>query len=589
MNRILQNLSTTILLFLIFVSVFSDSYSTSKIRSTDKISKNLLSLQSSSNPDRTVKAWIFFNEDTKSNRVTGNKGMISKRAVRRLRIRTSLPDLQHNLKTVPENYIEILKPHIAKVRFRSKYFQAVSVEVSLDKLQAISNYHFVRSIELVASFNREDEFGSKDHSKLSGGDLFYASDPLFGKYGASLGQLDMIEAAQLLELGFNGSGKEMGNLPVLICLLDSGFNLSHEAFSGIEIIAERDFIQNDSNTANEPGDTVVQDRHGTMVLGVLAGYHEGDLIGPAWGAEYLLAKTENLKFEKQIEEDTWIKGLEWADSAGADIVSSSLGYSDWYTKEEFDGETALCTRAADSAASRGIVVVNAIGNNGSMGDTTLIAPADADSIIAVGSVDRYRTIAWSSSRGPTADGRIKPEVVAQGDGVHTVDPEENNKYAQFSGTSFAAPLVAGLCAQLLDLNPAFSPMELRNVLISTATKSNSPDNSYGYGIAQGLKASGIQNPVYLESVTVLTFGPNPFSSEIDFEIFFPYWVDVSVSVFDCKGALVRLLADETILKLSWKIVWDGRDDDGRRVSAGIYFISIRYGDLRETRKIVFIP
>ncbi len=589
MNRIFRNLSTVILLFLIFVSFFSDSYSTSKISCSDKISKNLLSLRSNSTPDSTVKAWIFFNKDKKTIRDTDNKALISKRAARRLRIRTSLPELQYNLKTVPENFIEILKPHIGKVRFRSKYFNAVSVEVRIDQLQVISNYHFVRSIELVNSFNREDGFRSKGHLKLNGGGLSYLSDPLFGKYGASLGQLDMIEAAQLLELGFNGSGKKMGHLPVLICLLDSGFNLSHEAFSEIKIVAERDFIQNDSNTANEPGDTVVQDRHGTMVLGVLAGYHEGDLIGPAWGAEYILAKTENLKFEKQIEEDTWIKGLEWADSVGADIVSSSLGYTDWYAKEDFDGETALCTRAADSAASRGIIIINAMGNNGSMGDTTLIAPADADSIIAVGSVDRYRTIAWSSSRGPTADGRIKPEVVAQGEGVHTVDPEENGKYAQFSGTSFAAPLIAGLCAQLLDLNPAFSAMELRNALISTATKSNSPDNSYGYGIAQGLKASGLQSPEYFESVTVLDFGPNPFSSEIYLEIFFPYWMDVSVSVFDCKGALVRLLADETILKLSWKIVWDGRDNDGRKVSAGIYFISIRYGDLRETRKVVFIP
>ncbi|MCD6378822.1 S8 family serine peptidase [bacterium] len=591
MGRIFQNLSAVISFSMILV-IAGDFYSSllaSEDDSISKISRSLLYSQSYAKRDAIVKAWIFFNEISESIRSAKNETSISMRAVRRIQTRTSLQEALYSFKEVPDNYIEILKPLVVKIRFESRYFDAISVEAHFDKLLVISNYHFVRSIEPVISFKRGGEFATKDNPGLFSGVSTHSGNPLFGKYGASLGQLDMIEAAQLLECGYNGSGVKRGHAPVLVCLLDSGFDLSHEAFKEINIIAERDFIQNDSITANEPGDTIVQDEHGTIVLGTLAGYHEGDLIGPAWGADFILAKTENLKFEKQIEEDTWIKGLEWADSAGADIVSSSLGYSDWYIKEDFDGETALCTRAADLAASRGIVIVNAMGNNGWMGATTLIAPADADSIIAVGSVDKYQMIAWSSSHGPTADGRIKPEVVAQGVGVHTVDPGTSDGYAQFSGTSLATPLVAGLCAQLLDLNPALSIMELRNVLMSTATRNENPDNSYGYGIVQGLKASGLESSEYSENATITGFGPNPFSIYIHFELFLPDWVDVSVRVFDCRGALVRTLVDEAMLKLSWEIEWDGRNDEGKKLSAGIYLLSICYGDLRETRKVVFIP
>jgi hypothetical protein len=217
------------------------------------------------------------------------------------------------------------------------------------------------------------------------------------------------------------------------------------------------------------------------------------LIGPAFGADFALAKTEIKLSETQIEEDNWVAGVEWADDLGADIVSSSLGYQDWYTYEDMDGNTALCTIAADLAVSKGIVVVNSAGNERITTWYHIIAPADGDSVIAVGAVDLQGGLASFSSAGPTFDGRIKPDVVARG--VQTYCAWANGGYGGASGTSLSAPLVAGVCALLLEIHPDWTPIQVREALWHTASQADDPDNLYGYGIANAAEASGLN---YLE-------------------------------------------------------------------------------------------
>jgi hypothetical protein len=399
----------------------------------------------------------------------------------------------------------------------------------------------------------------------------------------------MIEALDLLELGYNGSGGTGGTSQVMIGILDTGFLLDHEAFGRLQVHAQYDFVNDDPVTENEPGDPPGQDKHGTLVLGTIAGYADGYLIGPAWGATYLLAKTEIVGEEIRIEEDNWVAGLEWCDSIGADIVTSSLGYlSDWYDPDyDLDGETAICTRAANRAATRGIVVCNAIGNYGWNGPTSMITPADADSVIAVGGVYSDGTLWGSSSRGPTSDGRIKPDVAAQAVAVQSVAWPYDYGYGVYNGTSFATPLVAGLCAQLLEVHPDWTPVQMRDSLRFHATNSDSPDNSFGWGIVQGLATAGLA-PVSPAADSISSGYPNPFADAVSFDLYSARWTYVSAVIYDASGRRVRTLLREEPLLFGDTVEWDGKSDGGTDVASGVYFIEFISPNIKRVMKIVRI-
>ncbi|MFH0931535.1 MAG: S8 family serine peptidase, partial [Candidatus Zixiibacteriota bacterium] len=309
-------------------------------------------------------------------------------------------------------------------------------------------------------------------------------------YGPSYDQLQQINVPAVHTLGYNGQG-------VLVCMMDTGFIKDHiafkSAFSEGRVLAEYDFINHDTNTQNEPGqDATTQHYHGTYTWSALGGEVDGQLYGPAYKANFILAKTEYVPTETRIEEDNWVAGMEWADSIGADVISSSLGYLDFddgffYTRLQLDGNTAVTTIAADIAASLGIVVCNAMGNGGP-GDTTLVTPADADTILACGAVYSSGTIASFSSRGPTGDGRIKPEVVARGVSTYCASASDTNVFTYASGTSLSTPLVGGCAAVLLSAHPDWVPWKIREALMYTANNALTPNNTYGWGLVNLLAA-----------------------------------------------------------------------------------------------------
>jgi len=219
------------------------------------------------------------------------------------------------------------------------------------------------------------------------------------------------------------------------------------------------------------------------------GLQEGQLIGPAFGADFILAKTENTDSETPVEEDNWAAAAEWAESLGADVISSSLGYLEYdspfpsYTFRDMNGQTALSTRAAEMAAERGVVVVNSAGNSGfDNAHNTLGAPADGAHVLAIGAVDPRGARASFSSVGPSADGRIKPDFAAQGVSVKVASPGTVSAYGTANGTSFSCPLTAGVVALLLQVNPAASPDDVAGVLRATASRAGIPDNLLGWGI-----------------------------------------------------------------------------------------------------------
>ncbi|HKQ19945.1 MAG TPA: S8 family serine peptidase, partial [Candidatus Eisenbacteria bacterium] len=334
----------------------------------------------------------------------------------------------------PAPYVAALESAGARVRVRSRWLNAVSVDAPPAALERIRSLPFVASLAPVSTMERQAP-------GVTAGVAAPATAEEFN-FGAGGDQLDMLHVPEAHAMGYTGAG-------VLIGVLDTGFELAHECFARLDVRDQRDFVFNDSNTGFDASqDAVGQSSHGTATLSAMAGYAPGKLIGAAYGASFLLAKTERTNSERPIEEDYWIAGLEWVEAMGADVATTSLSYPDWYRREERDGRTAPVTRMANLAWERGLLLVNSVGNYGP-GGTTLAPPADAPGVLSVGAVDRNGRVVGFSSRGPAADGRVKPELCALGSGVRLAGAWGHDAYEFASGTSFASPLVAGLIARLL--------------------------------------------------------------------------------------------------------------------------------------------
>ena len=326
-------------------------------------------------------------------------------------------------------------------------------------------------------------------------------------YGNSLTQLQQINVPAVHNLGYTGQG-------VTICVMDAGFNrLSHEVFATMNIIAKYDFVNHDPGVGDSTD--MGEGSHGTQTLSAIGGFKQGKLIGPAFNSNFILAKTENTDSETPIEEDNWIAALEWADSIGVDVTSTSLGYLGYdapfvgYTWQNMDGNTARITIAGDLAVKKGIVVVNSAGNEGfNSTHNTLGAPADGDSIIAVGSVGSSGIRSGFSSVGNTVDGRIKPDIMAMGSGVTLASPYSNTTYTTGSGTSFSCPLAAGVAALILSYNPSLTPIQVRDAMRNTASRSQNPDREYGWGIINAFNAINFATPVELLSLNAEIIGKN---------------------------------------------------------------------------------
>ena len=356
------------------------------------------------------------------------------------------------------SYIAALERVGATIRSRSRWLNAVSVDASAGAIERIRRLSFVREVAPVASVARDGSAAADAH-----------------EYGEAFRQVEMLGVPEAHALGHRGQG-------VLICVLDSGFDLSHEALRHLVVREERDFLRHDRDVSFDPTqDLPRQAFHGTQVLSALAGNVPGRFVGPAPDAEFLLGKTEDIGREVQFEEDAWVAAVEWAEQRGADILVSSLTYSTWYSPQQRDGRTAIITRAANVAFERGLLIVNSMGNYGP-NERTLSPPADAPGVIAVGSVDANGEISAFSSLGPTWDGRVKPDLVAMGSATRVVAGGTRGEYTSATGTSFSNPLVAGCAAIVLSAHPDWGPEAVREALLMTASRASQPDPRYGWGI-----------------------------------------------------------------------------------------------------------
>jgi serine protease AprX len=437
---------------------------------------------------QTKKVWILFKDKGFKDQISHKhslKAMAVKLTPRCLERRKKVMkgDNLFTFEDVPvfEDYIEQVKQIGVKIRTRSRWLNAISIEANTEQIEKIKDFPFVKEFKNVAAFKRIEPLKIQEMQSLPY--LSRSVNSYNFDYGSSLAQLEHIRVPEVHQKGLSGKG-------VLICIMDAGFRKDHEVFQHANIVAERDFIFNDNDTQTDPSNMFdSSDRHGTVTWSNLGGFKEGKLIGPAYGADFLLAKTEDTRSETPVEEDYWVAAAEWADSLGAQIFSVSLAYFDWYTYQDLDGNTATITKAADRAVKLGIVVITAAGNYRETDWGHISPPADGDSVIAIGAFDIYKdALAFFSSPGPTFDGRIKPEVVASGYGNYCASNSSVNAYDIASGTSVSCPLVAGVAALILEQHPTWSPIDVRNALMYTASQYDHPDNDMGWGIVDAYKA-----------------------------------------------------------------------------------------------------
>lgn len=483
----------TILCVMGLLFVFTFAGILSNLNTQNKVKDDSGSIQDNKNDlantnSKMRKIWVFFKDKgfkdhlnyehalaTMANKLTQGSIERRKKVLRKDNIIT--------FEDVPvcEDYITKVKQLGVKIRTKSRWLNAISVEANTEQIDKIREFPFINEIKDVAVFRSQKPMEIEE-TRSSQYVISKVNNYNFN-YGLSFDQLQHIRVPEVHQMGLSGKG-------VLICIMDTGFRKDHEVFQYVNIVAERDFIFNDDDTQTDPNNPFdSSDRHGTFTWSNLAGFKEGKLIGPAFGADFLLAKTEYTLSERMVEEDYWVAAAEWADSLGAQVISSSLGYTKWYTIEDLDGNTATITKAADRAVKLGIVVVTSAGNERTTYWGYISPPADGDSVIAVGAYNIYfDALAFFSSPGPTYDGRIKPEVCASGVNNYSADNRSISNYKRVSGTSLSCPLVAGVTALILEQHPTWTPIDVRNALMYTASQHELPDNDLGWGIVDAYKA-----------------------------------------------------------------------------------------------------
>lgn len=383
---------------------------------------------------------------------------------------------------VERSYIAAVEQTGIEIVHRLDWFNAVSAYLDSRQIEIVRNLPFVSRIVRVKKLpligKPEEELTIPSSPAGTGS----------ARYGQSYTQLALSDVVRVHAAGITGTGIKVG-------LLDTGFDWQrHEALKTRNVIGEKDFIFNDNITANEAADAASQHNHGTYVFGIIGAYKDSVMIGAAYDASFILAKTEDVRSEKHIEEDNYAAALQWMENAGVDITSSSLGYNTFdagetsYTYADMDGKTTIVTRAAELAFSKGVLTLTAAGNEGNGSWFHILAPADGINTIAVGAVSSDDSVASFSSRGPTSDGRIKPDVVTQGVFVYGTRASTENEYYFNNGTSAATPIASGIAALVLSAHPHLTNVQLRNILRQTANNFSSPNNFRGYGLLSAVRA-----------------------------------------------------------------------------------------------------
>ena len=406
-------------------------------------------------------------------------------------------------------------------------------------------------------------------------------------YGSSYNQIHIHEGEYMHDRGYTGAG-------ITIAILDAGFSgyKTNPAMDSVRlqgrILGEWDYVMNEASvTEDHP--------HGLYCFSIIAANKPGSIVGSAPHASFWLLRTEDAATEYPVEEQNWVVAAEFADSAGADMISSSLGYVDFddptynHTYAQRDGNTSIITKGGDYAAKKGMIVMNSAGNYGAMASDFkyVSCPADGDSVVAVGATDMAGNIASFSSWGPNSAGKIKPNIVSVGQGTTLANTSGNA--ASGNGTSFSNPNMAGLIACLWQAFPEFSNMEIINAVQQSAHLYNNPDVRFGYGIPNFRKAFDILGKEREVKRIVNTLGnswlkayPVPFEGTFNIALKAPKTGKASLQLIDVNGRVVGVQTKEITQDQLYIIDFN----EATLLPRGIYFVRYDDGSTKQTLSVV---
>jgi subtilisin family serine protease len=497
------------------------------------------------------KYWVqFADKSNSSNSINKPLEYLSSRAIQR-RIKNNIEITVEDL-PISKIYSDSLSRIGVKVLYSSKWFNSVTIETNNDlQIETIKKLSFVKNIEKTADPLAYKKAAIIDKNNLPLNGFSTISDSSY--YGNAYKQISVENGVFLHKSGFRGKG-------VIIAIIDAGFYQADQ-FSSLDsarqqghILGTRDFV--------EPGNNVYNAHlHGAEVLSSIAGLQPGTLVGTAPDASFWLLRSEDAKSEYPVEEDNWVPAAELADSAGADVINTSLGYTEFsdsifnHRYSDLNGETSRNSIAASIAASKGIIVVVSAGNDGNKSWHFIGTPADAKNILAVGAINSDRGIANFSSFGPTSDGRIKPDITALG--VDATVQSAPDKFGTVSGTSLSSPLISGLTACLVQAFPNETSSNIIDAIKMSADRYNNPNDTFGYGIPDFqkayylLEAKEINEIVGYDNKNILAF-PNPFSGNITFKLNFPLGEKINITCYNITGEKIFEISkkSENILYLS---------------------------------------
>ncbi len=457
---------------------------------------------------------------------------------------------------------------------KSKWLNAVLAEGDATRLDILKSLPCVKGIEGNADIRGDVSLGQYARVRSK-----FDSPVTPFDYGSASSQIKMLGADTMHTLGYRGAG-------VLIAVMDAGFPGVNTA-DAFAHLRSANKIRHTYNYVFDTPDVYRDSNHGTNVLSIIAGLLPGKLSGTAPEADVALYITEDDRGsnESRIEEVYWVMAAEHADSLGADVLNTSLGYSEFidptqnYTYEQMDGKTTIIARGADHASRTGMIVVNSAGNEGRDAWRYVTSPADAEYVIVVGAVNANRQKATFSSFGPTPDGRIKPDVSAMGQS--TAFSNTGASVFTGNGTSYSGPLIAGFMAGLRQQFPTLTALQLRDILIRSADRSHAPDNEYGYGIPSYTRARDIAYSDYValgrepENLQMLTY-PNPLSGAGELSIVIdgqPLPATHKVTLSDSHGRVLYRDIEKARLNL-------------HELNDGLYHLSIVYSGKIYSNKLL---
>ena len=481
--------------------------------------------------------WVLLTDKANSPfSISEPQSFLSERAIQR-RISQSINVDMKDIPVDPAYIQQVSALTGVQYKYASKWFNALVVICDSSLLPSISALPFVSQIRRAIPMHSDLKPVTEGHDFPS---VMNEGFRLPINYGLSSNQIMDLNGQALHDQGFQGEG-------MVIAILDSGFDQAdvmtafEPVFSEGRVLSTFDFVDGDTEVYNEHN-------HGRYVFSTIAGIIPGLAYGTAVNASFHLLRTEDVDSETHVEEYNWIVAAEYADSAGADVLNTSLGYTEFdslqvnYTYTDMDGNSTWITRGADIAASRGMLVVNSAGNSGNSSFHYISAPADGDSVLAVGSIQADSLHSGFSSFGPSFDGRVKPNVCAQG--TQAIGINSADEVVTINGTSFSSPIVAGLATCLWQAVPGATNMQVFEAIQMSADHYQNPNDSLGYGIPNfGIALELLQELVGLQEIGISDFQvyPNPVNES--FRIIIKEGIkfnELELIAWDMKGAKTNL-------------------------------------------------